>query len=105
MLRVQCLHEPMPPWKRTTSAPWPLVRTAMGGADAEATAGLGEPRAHAFGEGRHLPVELAAVEGEELQHEMLDAAGAQLGDLLDEAGWLAGEHAATVGRDGARFSR
>src|SRR5215813_14638251 len=47
MLRVQCFHDPIPPWKRTTSGPWPLVRTAMGGADAAATDGSGEPRAHA----------------------------------------------------------
>src|SRR5690242_20360571 len=65
-----------------------------------ARAGSGEPGAYALGEGGHLPVELAAVGGEELQHEVLDPARPELANLLDEMGRLAGEDAAPVSGGG-----
>src|SRR5437867_1771778 len=31
MFRIQCFHEPMPPWKSTRSGPWPRRCTAIRG--------------------------------------------------------------------------
>ena len=70
-LRIQCRHEPIPPWKRTTSGPLPRRCTAIRGAGSGRTSQL---RPHALGEDRHLLVELAAVGGQELEDQVLDAA-------------------------------
>src|SRR5262249_21607257 len=32
MVRTQCFHQPMPPWNKTTSGPWPRRSTAIAGA-------------------------------------------------------------------------
>jgi hypothetical protein len=56
-----------------------------------------EPRAHALGEDGHLLGQLTAVGGKELEDQVLDAAPGQLGDLVDQGGGLAREHAPGVG--------
>src|SRR3989454_8716880 len=84
-----------PPRRTCPSAPPPSAqRTAPGSYTARGwVTGSPERGPHALGEDGHLRVELAAVGGEELEDQVLDAARGQLAYLLDQGGRLAREHA------------
>ena len=73
MLRIQCFHEPIPPWNRTRSGPWPDRRTAIRGGSVL----VGEPAAlverldKLAGCGvEHLVIEFLASDGPELDEQM-----------------------------------
>src|SRR5260370_476647 len=77
----------------------------MRGATSPLNVRSSERGTNAFGERGHLLLELTAVRGEELQDEMLDAAGGQLVDLIDERSGLAREHAPGMGGRRDRLTR
>src|SRR2546427_6191207 len=84
-----------PPRRTCPSAPPPSAQRTAPGSDTARGWVTGSPERgpHALGEDSHLRVELAAVGGEELEDQVLDAARGQLADLLDQGGRLAREHA------------
>ena len=65
----------------------------------------GELGAHALGEERDLLVEVGAVRGQELEHQMLDAGVTQLADAVYQHSGLARRHASAVDRGRDRPAR
>src|SRR5688572_23881172 len=72
--------------------------------DYRARGGLAELSSHALGEKSELRVELGAVGGEELADQVLDAAFAQLGELVHQCRRLARQHPTRMCRLRRRLS-